>query len=562
MTGEAPSHHLTTQPTRLGWPVELLTVFALGVGLMRWTYGTSEGVPGNDSYYHVKMAAMLPEYGLMREFPWLRFVYFTDSGNEFVSHHYGFHVLLAPFVLASRAISGDCLEGAKWAMSGFFGLNIALFAAVLRACGVRGRWFWLAWLVLMPPHFFTRHAFVRAIAPSLSCMLLITWGLIRGRGVILAIAVAAYVHVYLGGLLYAPALVGAYAAACLAAQPRRQLSWRLVLAAVIGWIVGVATHPYSNGLAQFLRLQVLGTGLSPDISVGREWQPYSDVWWFAQVTGATFGLWVAALVVRLRGGVPMGAAEFMLLGCHFGFLVLTLKARRFVEYWPLFCVLSAATLAGPWWNRVVAVVERMGSGTTGTRRWAQPLIRKGLSAGCIVAAGIVVATAPTWQAVRGGAKCEFDLSAIGSAMTFLAANSDPGDVVFTDDWDVFPVYFYYNTHNHYIVGLDPKFTHHRDPVLWERYVKVSRGQVPADMEVETHGDAGESAKQQVHAALEDIRDYFGAKFAITDRDHKALAGKLAKATEFAELVYPSTNYVESKEAPYLIFRIRPEVPKN
>ena len=141
-------------------------------------------------------------------------------------------------------------------------------------------------------------------------------------------------------------------------------------------------------------------------------------------------------------------------------------------------------------------------------------------------------------------------------MTFLKEHSDRGDVVFTDDWDIFPVYFYFNSHNHYIVGLDPKFTHQRRPALWERYVKVSRGQVPADITVSVPGENGNRVKQKLHVTLEDIREHFGARFVITDRDHKKLARKLADAEEFAELIYPSASYGDSKNAPYLIFQIR------
>ena len=65
----------------------------------------------------------------------------------------------------------------------------------------------------------------------------------------------------------------------------------------------------------------------------------------------------------------------------------------------------------------------------------------------------------------------------------------------------------------------------------------------------------ESAKT-IHVTLEDIREEFGARFVITDADHKKLATKLAAAPDFAELIYPSKVYADSRDAPYLIFQIR------
>ena len=44
-----------------------LAVWTVGAGLMLAAYGSiasTDGVPGNDSYYHLKMAEMLPDVGL------------------------------------------------------------------------------------------------------------------------------------------------------------------------------------------------------------------------------------------------------------------------------------------------------------------------------------------------------------------------------------------------------------------------------------------------------------------------------------------------------------------
>jgi hypothetical protein len=281
------------------------------------------------------------------------------------------------------------------------------------------------------------------------------------------------------------------------------------------------------------------------------------------------GVWASAVALRVRSGTPVGPAGFTLLLCHFLFFVLLLKARRFMEYWPIYCVLSAATLAQEPLNGLIGRLDRKWAAFR-SERWAEP--GKGWLAGAVpralglalwlgIAASVVHWT-PMWKGIRDGAACELGLPAIRAAMAALRAASRPGDVVFTDDWDIFPVFFYYNTYNHYIVGLDPKFTHHRDPVLWERYVKISRGQVPAQVTVTAATADGGSARQNVDVRLEDIRNHFGARFVITDRDHKALAAKLAKAPDLAELIYPSRDYDAARDAPYLIFRVRPFDSEN
>ena len=621
---------------------EWLVVFVIGVVLMTFIHAGEaslpageRGLPGHDSFYHVKMAVMIPEYGLLEKFPWLRFAYFTDEGHDFVSHHYGFHVLLVPFVYASYWLTGDYLAGARWAIATSFGLTLMLFNLLLITGRVRWRWLWLLLFLLMPFQFFTRHAYIRAIDPSLAFMLLIILLMFHRRFVLTGLAVAGYTHLYLGGVIYAPLVVGLYVVSSIVG-PRddREVPWRLIVCSTAGWIVGVLIHPYFGGMGDFLKLQIFGSGLTPDISVGREWKPYEGVWWFAQMSGVVLTVWVIAVCARLRYGQRVGAKELALMLINFVFLALTLKARRFIEYWPLFCLLSAAFLAAPvmdrfanWYDRnfrseesargswaelVIAFVIALGlvMGAHRLSRLSQvepfltawptwtvltalyllvPLaklwmsgpddesgrlarlmrlrpapLRTGrfvvalrvLAVGVAFLAGTVCFAAYSWSEVQRTARCGYDLPAIQDAMAFLKNRSEPGDVVFTDDWDIFPVYFFHNSHNHYIVGLDPKFTHARRPELWKRYVKVSRGQVPANVYVEAPDESGALSHRQIRVRLEDIRDRFGARYVITDRDHQALAAKLARAEHFAELIYPSSLYEASRTAPYLIFRVR------
>lgn len=623
-----PPQHKPKQ-TRL--PLESIAVFAIGVLLMTFIYsgtggvlGNEIGVPGHDSFYHIKMAALIPEYGLLRHLPWLRFCYFTDQGQDFISHHYGFHALLVPFVLLSHYLTGDALAGGRWAICTIFGLNLLLFNLLLKGEGIRWRAFWIALFILLPYQFFTRHAFVRAISPSLMFILLILLFAFQNRAFLTALVVACYTHLYLGGVIYAPIVIALFTAAhLLCSREYRVFPWRILIAAVVAWTIGVGTHPYAHGMIEFLHLQIFGSGLTPDIPVGREWKPYNGVWWFvAKLSGPLLITWTLALIARLRLEKPLDPKAMSLLLLNFAFLVLTLKARRFIEYWPVFCLLSAAFLAKPSINRFAEWIERDASQTnsrrdrrlriacditgilivllfailaarsedirqnlrrlalawqpwaivgiylaiTGVRSFSAPR-RSRLAAGlraiavaCGLVAGTVTLAASPLIDIQKESRCRYDLPAIREMMAFLKTHSEPGDVVFTDDWDIFPVFFYYNTHNHYIVGLDPKFTHQRRPDLWERYVKISRGQVPSDTQYEKLDDDGRPYKVDIHVELTDIRDHFDTAFVITDRDHKALARKLIDDPAFAELIYPAPSYDEAKNAPYLIFRILPPIP--
>jgi NPCBM/NEW2 domain len=675
---------------------ELLTAFAVGFVLMLFFYvdprtGTTSGagVPGYDAFYHIKMAALLPQIGFVTEFPWLREVYFSQLNTEFISHHVGFHVLLAPFVKLSYALTGDYLAGGRWAIATFFGLSMLAIDLLMINERIRWRWLWLIVFLMLPSEFFVRHAYVRAISPSLMFMIAIITLMFAERYVLTGVAIAAYSHLYLGSVVYTPVIVGLYVlSSALGPRGDRCIPWRLIMWSMLGWLVGLRTYVYFDGALEFLRMQILGTGLDPDIAVGSEWSAYGNVWHFAvQMCGPLLGAWAIALVLRIRIGDRLNAKEIFLVLLNFAFLFLTFKAKRFIEYWPVFCLLSAAFLAAPilnpiaeWFDSpwrgterrrsrvlrlgvtaslaglVVAVIlwrtpanidsfvslwptwtalataamvpilatiwltSSAGSAPRRATLFAVPLLGAGVVgaallfvgraafgevatstppaiiawpalllpcvAGLIfsrrrqpdntrpsttsriaqtvvasvggvgVAIAIALVCAPRLATVQRSVNCGFNLPAIKNAMAYLKTVSQPGDVVFTDDWDVFPVYFYHNSYNNYIVGLDPKFTHARRPELWERYVKITRGLSPRTFEASWTGDSGERVSRKIAVKLEDIRDRFNAGYVITDSDHKALSNQLAHAADFAELIYPTNSFKDSLDAPYLIFKIR------
>jgi len=69
----------------------------------------------------------------------------------------------------------------------------------------------------------------------------------------------------------------------------------------------------------------------------------------------------------------------------------------------------------------------------------------------------------------------YDLYA--GASEWLVENTPAGARVFQTDWDDFPRLFFYNTHNTYLVGLDPTYLQLYDRELYDLWVKITRGEV-------------------------------------------------------------------------------------
>jgi hypothetical protein len=63
------------------------------------------------------------------------------------------------------------------------------------------------------------------------------------------------------------------------------------------------------------------------------------------------------------------------------------------------------------------------------------------------------------------------------ASAWLEANTPAGERVFQTDWDDFPRLFFYNTHNTYLVGLDPTYMQFYDADLYAVWVDITRGRI-------------------------------------------------------------------------------------
>jgi hypothetical protein len=64
-----------------------------------------------------------------------------------------------------------------------------------------------------------------------------------------------------------------------------------------------------------------------------------------------------------------------------------------------------------------------------------------------------------------------------NASAWLENHTPAGSRVFQTDWDDFPRLFFYNTHNTYLVGLDPTYLQLYDSDLYDLWVDITQGDV-------------------------------------------------------------------------------------
>jgi hypothetical protein len=108
-----------------------------------------------------------------------------------------------------------------------------------------------------------------------------------------------------------------------------------------------------------------------------------------------------------------------------------------------------------------------------------------------------------------------DYTRYRAASAWLAANTPDGSRVFSTDWDDFPEQFFWNTHNTYLLGLDPTYMYLYDAPLYLQWRAITRGQVDRPGAI--------------------IRDVFDSGWVFSDLDHETFMRKAAADPDMVEM---------------------------
>lgn len=485
-----------------------------------------------DSFYHAKAALLTAEHGPIRDFPWLPLTVLQD---RYADQHFLYHVLLIPFIAGA-----DPLVGMKVAAVLFGAAFVALFYWILKKLHVRWAWWFALALLAVEPLTFRMSL---AKAPSVSLLLLLlglfflfsyrAWHLgalaflyvwFYGGFPVLLVAVGFFVlahgivrltrrddhHRFVGKVF---ALLGRK----FRDRPVRRHLVGTVGAAVAGLTLGLVVNPFFPKNILFAYHQLVQIGIlnfRDTIGVGGEWYSYAPIELMTNTIVLSVALAVALPLFALTLRKQTKASWTALLLWAF-FLALTLKSRRYVEYYVpmgmLFAALAtASSLRGVDLKREAAPFLRFAR-----RSWATKLI-----AALIV--GYIAIALPA-LAVRDLAKEKRDLRS-GSPMmkfqksaTWLAQHSRQGDLVVHSDWDEFPLLWYWNDTNAYVAGLDATFFYERNRDLYWKWVDLTTGKPVPDL----------------HTVI--ARD-FGARYVFLERDHAGMDATVRAAQGFT-LVY-------------------------
>jgi len=498
--------------THIDWRTLLtgLVLFNLFVFFLAVVQFATPSLAGNDGYYHIKMAYLMRTEGLTPVFDWLPLT--VLNAEEFVNHHFLFHILLMPFTF------GDLLVGAKLASVLFPALTFLAIWWLLRGQNVPLATLWGLGLLVVSEAFIYRMSMPRSMSLSLGTLALALHWLLTGKYQRLLPLAFLYVWLYNAFPLIL-VVTGIYVAACWLIE--RRLEWRALLYVGLGVGLGLVINPYFPDNIIFVYRHILPklTGTT-DIRVGNEWYPYKTTQ-LMENSGLALALFLGGVLALGLNERRMDSrtATSLLVAIVFGAMLF--KARHFIEYFPAFALIFAAMAWRPLLERWlvcgswrVNLELPLDQAVFEFQRVERVSTWRSRALGGLMLLVLAPALLFNLDASRDGLEGSKPYERYAEASTWLAANTPDGARVYQTDWDDFTRLFFYNTHNTYTLGLDPTYMQMQDPELYDLWVDISRGHVEYPSGV--------------------IGERFGASYVLTDLNHE----------EFLEEVDDDPNLVE------------------
>jgi len=436
--------------------IGIFLLFIAGMSLIQFS---TPDMPDNDGFYHIKLAQIMRTEGLKPEFPWLPLSILNPQ--EYYDHHFLYHVALIPFTWFA-----DLRLGAKWSAVVFSSLAFLAVWFLFHRQRIPYDWLWALALLGISDAFLYRMSVTRAQSLSLAFLAIgMTWLLERKYK---HLVILSFIYVWLYDAFPLMLALGfLYVLAVLLSE--RRIEYKPLLFIAGGIALGMIINPYfpDNIIFSWNHMLPKLTNAT-SVSVGNEWFPYTTQQLLENSLFSLLffvsGIFALGLTDRR---IDVRTAFALLTSLLFGLMLM--QARRFIEYFPPFALIFAAfAWAAHFLDRQFACristpspLKRILHNT--------PLLL--LSAAVILGAGRSIPRAR--EAINDSKP--YDLYA--GASQWLVENTPAGSRVFQTDWDDFPRLFYYNTHNTYLIGLDPTYMQLYDPELYDIWVLVTQGKV-------------------------------------------------------------------------------------
>jgi hypothetical protein len=440
----------------------LFLIFFLALSSVQFA---TPGMVGNDGYYHIKIAYLMRTEGLKPAFDYLPLS--VLNSEEYVDHHYMFHLLMIPFTF------GDLGIGAKLASIFFPTITFTSIWWMLQKREVEFASLWSLGLLVVSEAFLYRMNMPRAQSLSLLVLVFALHSMLEKKHWPLVLLGFLYVWSYNAFPLL---IIVAFAYIVAYWIENRVLRIQPLVYSTAGVVLGLVINPYfPKNLAFIYRHLAPKLIDATAVSVGSEWFPYKTTTLVENSGIALLVFFLGVLALGLNEKkMNVATTTSLFLVIAFGFMLF--QSRRFIEYAPPFMLVFTAFAWSPVvtkWKEKSDKLRSESSGRIQLKADGNTILLVSVIT-LVMASFFWLNLSSSRKVLQGNAK---PYQRFAKASTWLRNNTPAKSRVFQTDWDDFPQLFFYNNHNTYTIGLDPTYMLLFDEELYNLWVDITEGEV-------------------------------------------------------------------------------------
>ncbi len=418
-----------------------------------------------DSFYHAKMINLISRQGIIHNFFWLPF---TTLNDIYIDHHLLYHLLLVPFSLFINSLFLVKLSAVLFAS--FF---ILLFQWLLDKFKIKYSFIYTL-ILLTSYQFIFRLNLAKVPALSLIVLLLFIYILFtKNKKWSWLLFLLSFIYVWLyGAWIIGLFLIGLYVLLenLFNYLNHQKQNYKFFLSSFIGFIAGLVINPYFPTNFKFYWQQTFQIGLvnyKNIVGVGGEWYGLS-IFDFIQHNLIILILFLLASLVLIFYKNKYHIQHWFLFITSFVFFVLTLKSQRVIEYFVPLVLLFIALVFNEinikeQINKFIKII---------------PYSKIILSVFTILLLlYLPVIFLGNYQGLKTTLGTNYNFTTFKDSMVWLINNTQPNEIIFHDRWDDWPVFFYYNSYNRYVIGLDPTFMYFKDKNKYNNWRQIKDGKI-------------------------------------------------------------------------------------
>ncbi len=442
-----------------------------------------------DGFYHTKMTLFLREGILLKSLPWMQF---SSLKENFTDHQFLYHIILIPFTFIKNP-----LIGIKIATIFFTSSMITTFYYLLKKLKIIWPWlFSILFITIQGLNF--RLALIKTNSLSLLIIYLLIYAIFFKKYKLLFSLGFIFVYLYGGWPLAILILLFYFLADFIYKKihsnklklffskivyffTKKDIEYsnnlKLITVLLLGILIGLIINPYWPHNIYYYYQQVIQIGiinLGQKFIVGGEWYGASlqkiissapHLFFFANI------VWIT-LILDIKKISKKTWFSFLL---SFFFLLLTVKSSRYIEYfWPFTMLFIASGFTDI--NKIMSWEKIKKNYWQKQNKYLKIYLSS-----IIFTFFLIIIISMFENTVKTKIPTDWPINKFKQSSVWLKNNTEEKEIIFHDSWSAWPLLFYNNTNNYYLIGLDPTFMYNFNSELHQLYIDITNGKIKKNL---------------------------------------------------------------------------------